>query len=320
MAATFFLRFKVLSRARGEATTQAAAYRAGERIRDRRTSKSYDHSDREDVAYKEIVLPAEWDNCAEVNWAREREALWNAAEFAGKRCNARVGREILTFLPPELTAEQRLELVRGFSRELAEKYRGAVDVAIHTPRPDADERHHHAHFLMTTREITREGLGRRTALEIDGADRGLRGLHDYAKDERQRVRVGWANATNEAFRRAGLTIRVDPRSYEDQGIDREPTPISNVRKYVSPRLLMPSRRSLPPEEACLGTKPRTPGICSCRQPMPLAITIPYSLNSPRIWLACAVRAATNPCRARCNASKACCSTVLMGTKRFDLPN
>ena len=224
MAATFFLRIKVLTRAKGARATYAAAYRAGERIHDRRMSEVYDYSDRGEVAYKEILLPAEWDDCAEVSWARDRETLWNAAEFAGKRCDARVAREVLVFLPPELTPGQRVELVRKFSRELAERYRGAVDATIHTPRPDADPRHHHAHLLMTTREITHQGLGRRTTLEIAGADRRLRGLDDSWKDEHLWVRRGWAQATNEAYREAGLTMRVDPRSLKDQGIDREPVP------------------------------------------------------------------------------------------------
>ena len=34
-------------------------YRAGERIRDERTSEVYDHSDRDDVAHKEVVLPSD---------------------------------------------------------------------------------------------------------------------------------------------------------------------------------------------------------------------------------------------------------------------
>jgi hypothetical protein len=38
---------------------QAAAYRAGERVRDERTSEVYDHTDRDDVAYKEVVLPTD---------------------------------------------------------------------------------------------------------------------------------------------------------------------------------------------------------------------------------------------------------------------
>ena len=224
MTAKYHLRIKVVSRTKGARATAAAAYRAGERIRDRRMSAVDDFSDRKDVVYKEIVLPAEWDNCAEMSWARDRETLWNAVEFANKRCDARVAREVLVMLPYELTPGQRVELVRGFSRELAEKYRGAVDAAIHLPRPTADERHHHAHLLMTTREVTPQGLGRRTTLEIMGEDRRDRGLEDYARDEYLWVRRGWERATNEALREAGLPYRVDCRSAKDQGIDREPTP------------------------------------------------------------------------------------------------
>jgi hypothetical protein len=224
MGAEFFVQIRALSRAKGARAPQAAAYRAGERIRDRRMSDVYDYSDRNDVLHKEIVLPAEWDDCAEVSWARNRETLWNTAELAGTRCNARVAREVLVFLPLELTPGQRIELVRRFSRELAEKYGGAVDVAVHAPRPYADERHNHAHFLMTTREITAQGLGRRTTLEIMGADRRARGLDDHGRDEFLWVRRGWAHSINEAYREAGLTIRVDPRSSKEQGVDREPPP------------------------------------------------------------------------------------------------
>jgi hypothetical protein len=53
--AAYFLRSKHLSRGKGARATRAAAYRAGERIHDERTSEVYDHSDRKDVAYKEVV-------------------------------------------------------------------------------------------------------------------------------------------------------------------------------------------------------------------------------------------------------------------------
>jgi hypothetical protein len=50
--------------------------------------------------------------------------------------------------------------------------------------------------------------------------------------------------------------------------------------------------------------------------MPAASTIPYSVSKPRIWFASAVRAFTNPDRARCNDNTVCCSTVLIGTNRM----
>src|SRR5258708_28994872 len=160
--AKYFLRIKVFSRGKGARATRAAAYRAGERIRDERTSEVYNFTEREGVVHKEIVLPSQLAGSSDMDWALDRCALWNAAEHAGRRRNARVAREVLVFLPPELTPAQRVNLVRTFSRELADKYQNAVDVAVHEPRRGSDERHHHAHMLMTTREVTPKGLGPRT--------------------------------------------------------------------------------------------------------------------------------------------------------------
>jgi hypothetical protein len=39
------------------------------------------------------------------------------------------------------------------------------------------------------------------------------------------LRERWAQISNEALREAGLTARIDHRSYKDQGIDREPKPL-----------------------------------------------------------------------------------------------
>src|SRR5207253_9996162 len=51
--AKYFLHVKVFSRGKGSRVTRAAAYRAGERIRDERTSEVYNYSDRHDVLHKE---------------------------------------------------------------------------------------------------------------------------------------------------------------------------------------------------------------------------------------------------------------------------
>ena len=66
--ATYFLRTKHVSRGKGARVTRAAAYRAGERIRDERTSEVYDYSDRGDVVYKEVILPAELSAHADMAW------------------------------------------------------------------------------------------------------------------------------------------------------------------------------------------------------------------------------------------------------------
>jgi ATP-dependent exoDNAse (exonuclease V) alpha subunit len=222
--AIYFLNLKTFGRSGGSSAVSAAAYRAGERIRDERTGKTYDHVGRQDVMHKEIILPGEFAADA-MDWAQDRANLWNTAEGAETRKNARVAREYLVALPAELPHEHRLSLVRGFSHELVERYRFALDVAIHAPRdfPGSDPRNFHAHLLATTREVTTDGLGAKTTVEWSDANRREAGLGP-AIDELLHVRQRWAEATNAALQEAHLGTRIDHRTLRAQGIDREPTP------------------------------------------------------------------------------------------------
>ena len=49
--------------------------------------------------------------------ARKPETLWNHVEKIEKRRDAKLAREINVSLPHELTAEERLALIRGFVME-----------------------------------------------------------------------------------------------------------------------------------------------------------------------------------------------------------
>jgi ATP-dependent exoDNAse (exonuclease V) alpha subunit len=222
--AVYFLNIKTFGRANGSSAASAASYRAGERIRDERTGKTYDHSERQDVMHKEIVLPAKFAD-EEMAWARDRASLWNAAESAETRKNARVAREYLVALPVELSPPQRVSLVKGFSQELSDRYGFAVDFAIHAPRefPGSDPRNFHAHLLTTTREVTFTGLGAKTTFDMSDGNRRKLGL-EPAINELLHVRARWATFTNEALQEAHIAARVDHRTLEAQGIDREPRP------------------------------------------------------------------------------------------------
>jgi ATP-dependent exoDNAse (exonuclease V) alpha subunit len=222
--AIYFLNMKTFGRAGGSSAASAAAYRAGERIRDERTGRTYDHSERQDVMHKEIVLPSKFAG-DDIAWARDRNSLWNAAEAVEARRNARIAREFLVALPVELSPHERVGLVRGFSQELADRYGFAVDIAIHAPRdfPGSDPRNFHAHLLTTTREVAIAGLGAKTTLDMNDGNRRKLGLGP-AINELLHVRERWAAATNEALQQARIAARVDHRSLEAQGIDREPRP------------------------------------------------------------------------------------------------
>jgi len=222
--AIFRLQINPVTRSTGRSATSAAAYRAGEQIRDERTGTLYDHSRRQDVLHKEIILPSKFDRPdAGMEWARNRSNLWNAAEKAEAKSDSRVAREYQLALPPELSAEQRVVLARAFSKEIADRYKVAVDLAIHEPRPQGDPRNFHAHLLATTREVTPEGLGPKTGIDMNGGVRSELGLPP-SRQEFTTLRARWAELTNMALREAGIEARVDHRSLQAQGIDREPMP------------------------------------------------------------------------------------------------
>ena len=218
--AIFMMKQKTFPRGKGACITQAAAYRAGERIRDERTGRTHSYLGREDVVYKEVLVPSEFAGNAEIAWTQDRAALWNAVESTDRR-NAQLGREVMVVLPEELNAEHRTQLVRGFAQELADKYRCAVDITVHLPRPKSDERNHHAHLLLTPREVTPKGLGPRTSLELSGTERRAIGLGS-SKDELLWRRQRWAEVANEALASAGFSVRIDHRALRTIAPDREP--------------------------------------------------------------------------------------------------
>ena len=111
--AIYMMKQKTFPRGKGACITQAAAYRAGERIRDERTGRMHSYLGRDDVVYKEVLVPSEFAGNAEITWAQDRAALWNAVESTTRR-NAQLGREVMVVLPEELDAQRRTQLVRGY--------------------------------------------------------------------------------------------------------------------------------------------------------------------------------------------------------------
>jgi ATP-dependent exoDNAse (exonuclease V) alpha subunit len=220
--AIFYLQVQDVSRGAGRSAVAAAAYRSGERLRDERTGTLHNYSRRTDVRHTEILLPDGLAGGAAA-WAAERASLWNAAERAEVRRNARVACEYQVALPVELDDAQRLELARSFARELAQRHGVAVDLAVHAPRRGGDARNHHAHLLATSRQVTAAGFGAKAGLHMSADQRLQLSLPDRIA-ELLAIRARWASLSNEALASAGLQQRIDHRSLRDQGIDREPVP------------------------------------------------------------------------------------------------
>ena len=204
------------SRANGANAVAKAAYRAGERLHDEREGVSHDYSRKPGVVHCELIVPDKGQG-----WATSREAVWNQAEQVSDRKNALVAREWRVGLPHELDANERRELAMETGRYLVARYGVIADVAIHEPDRNGDQRNHHAHILLTTRQATESGLGARSSLEWSDRERQAAGL-SRRSEEMKEVREAIADMQNRRLRDAGHDVHVEHRSFRDRGIALEP--------------------------------------------------------------------------------------------------
>ena len=207
--ADYRLSAQIIKRSDGKSAVAAAAYRAADNLMDERTGLLHDYSRKGGVVHSEILTPANTPD-----WMHNRANLWNAVEAIEKRKNSQLSREIQLSLPHELTPEQRTKLVQDFVQEQFVSLGMVADVNIHTPNPKGDERNHHAHVMLTMRELTGDGFHSKKSTPT------ARGWND---DELlQTWRKEWAQHQNNTLERHGHSERVDHRSFEERGINREP--------------------------------------------------------------------------------------------------
>ena len=206
--AIFHLSTKPLSRSSGRSAVAAAAYRSGSCLSDERQGITHDYERRSGVEHAEVVTPE-----GAGDW--ERQDLWNAAEGAENRKDARTAREWEVALPEELDPLQRQELAVGFAQALTQRFGCAVDVAIHAPGKGGDSRNWHAHLLATTRQLGEAGLGDKCSIELSDKKRLSLGMGP-ARTEVDAVRQLWEQHTNQALERAGRPERVSSKTLEKQ--------------------------------------------------------------------------------------------------------
>ena len=216
--AIYLLSVKALSRSTGRSAIAAAAYRAGERLRDAvdfftKKTKVHDYTKKGGVVSSGIVLPA--NAPAELN---NRSQLWNTVERHEKRKDSRVAREVLISLPHELSAEEREAATLKLVNHLVDTYGVGADYAIHEPdrHEKADQRNHHAHILITTRSINADGLSPKVIAAFNDKKQGSETI--------EAIREVWEDIVNNALEAAQKPERVSRHTLQAQGIDRLPEP------------------------------------------------------------------------------------------------
>ena len=207
--ASYHLSAKAVSRSTGRSAVGAAAYRSGERLTNERDGVTHDYTRKGGVLSSFIVAPAG----AEA-WASDRSGLWNRAEAAEARKDAKVAREYELALPAELSAPEREALARQFAEAVVERFGVVADVALHAPHREGDQRNWHAHILTTTRAANENGLGAKTRVLDSPKTSGA---------EVEALRELWAKQVNVALERTHATARVDHRSFARRGLEQAPT-------------------------------------------------------------------------------------------------
>jgi hypothetical protein len=204
---------QIIKRSAGKSSIAAAAYRSASRLVDERTGLIHDYTRKQGVTHAEVLTPE-----ATPDWMHDRAQLWNTVEAVERRKDAQLAREFQLSLPHELNDDQRRDLVRGFVQEQFVGKGMIADLAIHAPSAEGDQRNHHAHVMLTMRTLTGDGFGNKA--------------RDWnSPDQLQEWREQWAHHQNRELERCGHPARVDHRSFESQGVDREPSqhlgPVAN---------------------------------------------------------------------------------------------
>lgn len=225
--AIFIASTKSISRGKGQSAVASASYRSGVELEDKRYGKTHDYSKKHGVMSADIILPTA---LAAANAEISRSELWNKAEAAEKRVDARVAREWLVNLPYELSEQDRKELAHQFAQTLADRYGTIADCAIHEPTQKeidrgADPRNFHAHILFTTRTAELDDsneiiLTDKASIELSDNKRRSLGMARVSHEIKE-VRQIWEHIANEKLAEHDHKL-IDSRSYAAQGIDIEP--------------------------------------------------------------------------------------------------
>lgn len=168
-------------------------------------------------------------------WAQSNPlAFWQAAD-AYERKNGTTYREMEIALPRELSAAQRIELVREFVRqEIGDRH--AYQWALHVPTAADGGEQPHFHLMFSERQV--DGIDRdpeqyfkrynAKAPEKGGARKGYgpSAGQTLTKAERaaelKELRGRWEAMCNAHLERAGVEQRIDMRSHAERGTGLEP--------------------------------------------------------------------------------------------------
>lgn len=231
--ALYHFHVEQIKRSAGQSVIAAAAYRAGEKLFSEYYGETNDFTRKGGVLHTEILLPPN----APPEYA-DRQTLWNAVEKAEKNKKAQLAYSFDIALQNELSMDENIALARRFVQEHFVSKGMIADFAVHEPDKENGIPNPHFHVLTTMRPLNPDGTWgnkqrREYALDENGErirdEKGeyvFNAIHttDWHEPETlEHWREAWCQMVNAEFEKKGITVRIDHRSYEAQGIEQIPT-------------------------------------------------------------------------------------------------
>lgn len=223
--AIFHLSTNAISRGKGKSVVGACAYRTGTKMVCERTGLTHDYTKKKGIMHTAGFVLNKRGDIIEHD---QHQKLWNGAEKAEIRKDARTGREIIINLPHELPDDYRQKLARDFTKHIVNKFKVGATLAIHAPDRSGDSRNYHAHILFTVRECEYDNTTQsfnyhnKTSLELSNTKLKALGL-ERTQEQIKDIRKDWEIMCNQMLERVGLRQRIDCRSHADRGLEQLPS-------------------------------------------------------------------------------------------------
>lgn len=228
--AIYSLNLGFISRSEGRSSVGFSAYISASRQQDERTGVSYNYGRKENVIVSRILAPE-----GAPEWAKQSSTLWNVAEqfedqiaalrFRGDPYDSdshqrsleakehflnttQTAQTIMGAIPIEFSQMEAEACIEEFLKERFVPRGLVVEYAIHW-----DKGNPHFHGMITRRALVEgeEGFAQRKDREI------------VTKLELLVTRKLWETVVNKHLELGGHEVRIDSRSYADQGLDLVPT-------------------------------------------------------------------------------------------------
>lgn len=232
---------RIIKSSIGKCVVASAAYISGQKLKDARLGLSFNYTRKEEVVFAEVLLPK---NAPED--LADRETLWNAVEKRENKRNSQYAREFEIAVPNEWNREQTISRMREFIKENFVNKGMAADWAYHEK-----EGNHHVHCMCTMRAFNKDGSWsnmRKTEFVRDDNGNKIPLLDENGK---QKVRIRKGKGKEKLWKRIDVIQnqwnskeqlkewrknwadycnkflieeqKIDHRSFEEQGLDIEPT-------------------------------------------------------------------------------------------------